>query len=176
MVTPATPLYPAVGACRDCNQVFLVLNASSACLLCGRPPSLTLPFDLGLYIALAVQSTLDKQAEETAAQDVDAPLAAPEEPPIPAGMSPITVHVALDCPLCRQSFVVITTDAHIFVVPPTPAPPVDEAATVPPADTVAVPPPDEEPPTPAMGRGFYGKPIPGQLVAPEADESEETPA
>jgi len=154
MVNTTVHQYPAVGACLQCNQLFLVTTPDTRCLTCGGMPSALLPMLPFLR----------------------APLAAPEEPSLPAGMSPITVHVALDCPNCGQSFVVLTTDAHIFVIPPPTPPPAEEAAPVPGSTTEAAPPPDETPPTPSMDRDFYGNPIPGQLVASAADEPEDQPA
>jgi len=44
MVQPADILAPAIGGCLNCGQLFLVTPGTSNCILCGRPPDLTLPF------------------------------------------------------------------------------------------------------------------------------------
>lgn len=44
MNQPVDPLAPAIGACLDCRQLFLVTPGSANCLTCGQPPGLILPF------------------------------------------------------------------------------------------------------------------------------------
>jgi len=124
MTNTTVDQYPAIGACFDCRQVFLVSDSFTRCLLCGRPPGALLPFALS----------------------VGAPLAAPEEPPPPVDVPPITALAPLQCPHCGESFQVRTSDAHVFVIPLSPPPPAEEAATVPASTTAAAPSPDETPP------------------------------
>jgi len=73
MTQPVDPLAPAIGACVDCNAIWLVTPRSANCLTCGRPPGFTLPFS---------------PAEQVAATPESEPVFAPEEPPDEEGPMP----------------------------------------------------------------------------------------
>jgi hypothetical protein len=173
MVNDTVPLIPAIGACCQCNQLFLVTHTAAACLLCGRPPDLTLPFGLSYYIEAAVQATLETEAQERALEPVETPLAAPGNPPLPADVPPITARLPLQCPHCGEVFEVRTSDAHLLVIPPPPAPPAEEAAPEVLPTTAAAPPPDEPEPAPAMAHDVVGNPIEGPPVGPQGPAPEE---
>jgi hypothetical protein len=139
MVNDVTPTVPAIGACLQCNQVFLVTDTHSSCLYCGKAPSLTLPFGLGHYIDAAVQATVDTESQEPA--------------------KPILIGVT--CSHCQQTIHLAITDTEIAVVPPPPAPPAEEAVAEVPAPSAAAPPPDEPELAPAMAQDVFGHPIEG---------------
>jgi hypothetical protein len=143
--------YPAIGACLPCNQLFLVTTEVTRCLLCGAMPGLLLPFAMPRAVLFP----------------------APEEPPPPA-VEPAHRDLAyITCPCCAETLALLTTDSDVCLFSPHSPPPAEEAAPEVLPTTVAASPPDLTPPTPTMGRDFYGNPIPGQLVAPEADAPEE---
>ena len=65
---------PAIGACLECRQLFLVTPDSANCLLCGRRPDLTLPF---------------APVQQVAATPEPEPVFAPEEPAPPLDLGEI---------------------------------------------------------------------------------------
>jgi hypothetical protein len=153
MVNASTPTLPAIGACLQCNQLFLVTDTSAACLICGRPPDLSLPF--GHFVP--------------AGEDVDlVPTAPAEEPEAP-------ILIAVKCPHCDNYVQLSITDTEISVVPPPAAPPVEEAASevIPPSE--AAPSPAETPPAPAMAADVFGNPIEGPPVGAPLAAPEEPP-
>ncbi len=123
-----SPVAPAasIGACLTCRQVVLVTPDSPNCLLCGRPPALTLPFSVAQP---TVQEVPPPPVEDFA----------PAEEP---------VYIGITCPHCEQNVQLALTPDNIAVVPPaapSPSPePAPAAAT--PAEAGSAPPP--EPPSP----------------------------
>jgi hypothetical protein len=105
MVNASTPNAPAIGGCLRCHQIFLITDSSAACLICGRPPDLSLPF--GRFVPVG--------------EDVELVPAAPaEEPEAP-------ILIAVKCPHCDNDVQLSITDTEISVVSPSPGPPADEA-------------------------------------------------
>ena len=142
MVNITVYQYPAVGACLDCRQVFLVSDSFTRCLLCGRPPGALLPF----------------------APPVGAPLAAPEGPPPPAEEPTHPALAYVICPFCDCNISLLTTDPDVCLFPSPPALPAEEAASVPAPTAAAASPagPTESPP--AMAHDVFGEPIEGPPV------------
>jgi hypothetical protein len=105
MVNASTPNAPAIGGCLRCNQLFLITDSSAACIICGRPPDLSLSF--GRFVP--------------AGEDVELVPAGPAE----ETEAPILISVK--CPHCDNDVQLSITDAEISVVPPSPGPPADEA-------------------------------------------------
>lgn len=104
MVNESTPNAPAIGGCLRCHQLFLITDSSATCLICGRPPDLSLPF--GRFV--------------TAGEDVElVPATSAEEPEAP-------ILIAVKCPHCDNDVQLSITDTEISVVPPSPGPPADE--------------------------------------------------
>jgi len=127
MVSSSTPNVPAIGGCLRCHQIFLITDASSVCLICGRPPDLTLPFGPIMAAVESLELGLAASAEE------------PEAP----------ILIAVKCPHCDNDVQLSITDTEISVVPPPPAPPVEEAAPEVLPNSEAAPSPVETPPPPA---------------------------
>ena len=116
--------YPAIGACLQCNQLFLVTTPDTRCLLCGAAPGALLPMLPFLRAPLAVPEDELEGVEEPA---------------------PPTLYDAT-CPLCGGAVHVLTTDPDVCLFPSPPALPAEEAASVPAPTAAAAPSPDETPP------------------------------
>lgn len=154
MVSQDTPNAPAIGGCLRCHQIFLITDSSAACLICGRPPDLSLPF--GQFVPVG--------------EDVDLVPAAPAEEPA----APILI--AVKCPHCDNDVQLAITDTEISVVPPPAAPPVEEAAAEFTPLSAAASSPEPTPPPPAMAQDVFGNPIEGPPPPAETPAPEEQPA
>ncbi|OGO08497.1 MAG: hypothetical protein A2Y61_03940 [Chloroflexi bacterium RBG_13_60_13] len=154
MVAPDPAAGPAVGACLRCNNLFLVTSLGSTCMLCGRPPDLTLPFGRVVYT------------------EDDAEL----EPIEPAEMGATVSTLTVECPHCGQGVELDIVDSEIVVVPPSPLLPADEAGSGSPPPPEPASPPAETPPPPAMAQDVFGNPIEGPPAETPAAAAEETPA
>jgi hypothetical protein len=64
MDQPADIYAPAIGACLNCRQLFLVTPATPNCILCGRPADLTLPFGVPEVVASAIGLDIHEPAPE----------------------------------------------------------------------------------------------------------------
>lgn len=93
MVTPAATAQYAIGACLNCRNLFLVTPANPECILCGRPPTLTLPF--------SNRETLSEVE----------PVLAPEPEALPAEPDVFE----LTCPWCRRAVNLIVSTEGFFL-------------------------------------------------------------
>jgi len=153
MVNQATPSAPAVGGCLRCHQLFLIIDSAATCLICGRPPDLTLPF--GPFPAAGLGVLLG-------------PSPAAEEPEAP-------ILIAVKCPHCDNDVQLSITDTEIAVVSPAPLLPAEEAGPEPPPPTEPAPPPAATTPAPAMAHDVFGNPIEGPPAETPGATIEETP-
>jgi len=149
MVNNVTPDLPAVGGCLRCRQLFLVTDSSSSCQFCGRPPDRFLSF--GPLEPVAAEPKLP--AEEWAEEQL------------------LGIPFDFTCPECGEEYQVRVTDSEISVVPPSHAPPAEEAAATEAPLPAAAPQPADTPPPPAMARDVFDNPIEGPSVPPAPLES-----
>jgi len=108
MVNDVAPTVPAIGACLRCNQLFLVTDTVTNCLVCGHPPDVTLPFGRDVPAGEHVEF---------------APPGFPHEVvQIPS--------IVTTCPNCEAVLEFRTAGLEVDVIPPAPLLPADEAGPV----------------------------------------------